>query len=212
MRPVASSAPVGFMALAVATLMLSSLQLGWLPQSERNPVALVLIAFAFPLQLLGCVFGFLARDTVVGTGMGILSATWLSTAVVTLTSPPGTTTTPTLGVLMLAVAVGLLVPAAGAATGKPLAAVVLAAASVRFGLTAGYELTGAPQWAAVSGAAGVVLCAIALYGSLALLIEDVLKRPVLPVFRRGAGRASMRGNLHEQLSTIESEAGVRRQL
>ncbi|MDT0301424.1 acetate uptake transporter family protein [Streptomonospora wellingtoniae] len=212
LRPIASPAPVGFMALAVATLMLSSLQLGWLPASERDHVSLVLIAFAFPLQLLGCVFGFLGRDIVVGTGMGILGGTWLSTAVVSLTSPPGVIAVPTLGVLMLAASVGLLVPAAGAATGKLLAAAVLLAASARFALTAGYELTGAPIWATVSGTAGVALSVLALYGALALLIEDISKRTVLPVFRRGDSRASMGGNLRAQLGSIEREAGVREQL
>ncbi|QBI55538.1 GPR1/FUN34/YaaH family transporter [Streptomonospora litoralis] len=212
LRPIANPMPVGFMALAVATLMLSALQLGWLPVSERDHVCMVLIAFAFPLQLLGSILGFLGRDIGVGTGMGMLGGTWLATAVVTLSCPAGVSTSPTLGVLMLAVAVGLLVPAAGAATGKLLAAAILLAASVRFALTAGYELTGAPLWGTVSGAAGVVLCVLALYGALALLIEDVGKRTVLPVFRRGAGRASMAGNLRDQLGSIERESGVREQL
>ncbi|GAA4899552.1 GPR1/FUN34/YaaH family transporter [Streptomonospora salina] len=212
LRPIASPAPVGFMALAVATLMLSALQLGWLPASERDHVSLVLIAFAFPLQLLGCIFGFLDRDIVVGTAMGILGGTWLSTAVVSLTSPPGVISIPTLGVLMLAVSVGLLVPAVGAATGKLLAAAVLLGASARFALTAGYELTGTPLWATVSGVAGLVLFVLALYGSLALLVEDISKRTILPVLRRGGSRASMRGNLREQAATIEREAGVREQL
>jgi uncharacterized protein len=34
-------------------------------------------------------FGYLGRDVVAGTGMGILSGTWLSVGLVTLTSPAG---------------------------------------------------------------------------------------------------------------------------
>ncbi|WP_169775345.1 GPR1/FUN34/YaaH family transporter [Streptomonospora alba] len=212
LRPIASPVPVGFVALAVATLMLSALQLGWLPDSERDHVSMVLITFAFPLQMLGCIFGFLGRDVVVGTAMGILGGTWLATAVVSLNSPPGVATTPTLGVLMLAVSVGLLVAAVGAAKGKLLAAAVLLTASARFALTGGYELAGTPLWATISGLAGVLLCVLAFYGALALLIEDISKRTILPVLRRGDGRASMRGNLGDQTSTIEREAGVREQL
>ncbi|QBI55539.1 GPR1/FUN34/YaaH family transporter [Streptomonospora litoralis] len=212
LNPIANPKPMGFMALAIATLMLSALQLGWLPDSERNNVAIILITFSFPLQALGAVFGFLARDVVVGTGMAMLGGTWLSTAVVSLNQPPGAQTTSTLGVLMLAVALGLLVPAAGAATGKLIAAAILGGSAVRFALTAVYELTGSPIWGTVAGVGGVLLCVLALYGALALLIEDVRKRTVIPVLRRGAGRVSMNGNLKDQLRSIEREGGIREQL
>jgi uncharacterized protein len=36
-------------------------------------VALILIAFVFPLQLVASILGFLARDVVAGTGMGVLA-------------------------------------------------------------------------------------------------------------------------------------------
>jgi uncharacterized protein len=45
----------------------------------------------FPLQLLASILGFLARDVVAGTGMGLLAGTWLSVALVTLESAPGST-------------------------------------------------------------------------------------------------------------------------
>jgi hypothetical protein len=38
----------------------------------------VVVAFVAPLQLIASLFGFLARDAIAGTGMGILAGTWLS--------------------------------------------------------------------------------------------------------------------------------------
>jgi succinate-acetate transporter protein len=78
LRPLANPLPLGFLALAGATLLVSGLQLEWLQPSDGMDVALILTAFVFPLQLVASVFGFLARDVVAGTGMGILAGTWLA--------------------------------------------------------------------------------------------------------------------------------------
>jgi hypothetical protein len=58
-------------------LLVSGLQLGWLSVSEGEQVSLILLAFVVPLQLITAVFGYLARDVIAGTGMGILAGTWL---------------------------------------------------------------------------------------------------------------------------------------
>src|SRR4051812_44840355 len=89
LRPIGNPLPLGFLALAGATLLVSGLQLDWLAKSQGQDVALILIAFVFPLQLVSSVFGYLARDVVAGTAMGILAGTWLSVALVMLTSEPG---------------------------------------------------------------------------------------------------------------------------
>jgi succinate-acetate transporter protein len=91
LRPIGNPLPLGFLALGGATLLVSGLQLGWLEPADGKNVALVLIAFAFPLQLVTSLFGFLGRDVVAGTGMGVLSGTWLATGLIMLTSPPGAT-------------------------------------------------------------------------------------------------------------------------
>jgi succinate-acetate transporter protein len=70
LRPIGNPLPLGLLALAAATLLVSGLQLGWLQPTEGSDVALILIAFVFPLQLLVAVFGYLGRDVVAGTGMG----------------------------------------------------------------------------------------------------------------------------------------------
>ena len=75
LRPVGNPLPLGFLALAGGTLLVSGLQLDWLKPTDGQDVALILIAFVFPLQLLASVFGYLARDVVAGTGMGLLAGT-----------------------------------------------------------------------------------------------------------------------------------------
>src|SRR5204863_4110960 len=91
LRPIGNPLPLGFLALAAATLLVSGLQLAWLAPSDGQAVALILIAFVFPLQLLSSIFGYLGRDVVAGTGMAVLAGSWLSIALVMLTSPAGST-------------------------------------------------------------------------------------------------------------------------
>jgi uncharacterized protein len=131
LRPIGNPLPLGFLALAGATLLVSGLQLGWLSESEGRNVALILIAFVFPLQLVTALFGYLGRDVVAGTGMGILCGTWLSVGLVTLTSPAGSTSD-ALGLFLLLAAVAMLVPASAAASGKLVAVAVLGTTALRF--------------------------------------------------------------------------------
>ncbi len=103
--------------------MLSGLQLGWVPISETHQVAMVILVFAVPLQLLASVFGFLARDSVGGTGMGLLAGCRLVTGTVLVGSRPGSTS-PTLGLLLFFAAAAIMVPTAAASLGKVAAAFV----------------------------------------------------------------------------------------
>ncbi len=211
LRPIGNPLPLGFLALAAATLLVSGLQLGWLAPAEGQDVALILIAFVFPLQLTSSIFGFLGRDVAAGTGMGILAGTWLSVGLITLTSPPGSTSD-ALGLFLLIAAAAMLVPAAAAGLGKLAALAVLATTALRFGVTGLYQLTASPAWEDIAGIAGLVLCALAVYAALAMALEDARRETLLPLLRRGAGRASLEGGFDEQLSRLEREAGVREQL
>lgn len=211
LRPLANPLPLGFLALGAGTLVVAGLQLEWVARTEGHSVALILLAFVFPLQFLASVFGFLARDVVAGTGMGILSATWLSIALVTVDAPPGSTSG-ALGLLLLFVGVALLVPASVATVGKLLPAAVLTLAAARFATTGVYQLDGSGTWKDVSAVIGLALCALAVYAALAMAWEDARRRTVLPVLRVGRGRESLDGNLADQLRQLESEAGVREQL
>ena len=71
LRPIATPFPLGFGALAAASLLAAGSELGWFAPSDRPIVAVVLIGFSFPLQILASVFGFLGRDTAAATGFGI---------------------------------------------------------------------------------------------------------------------------------------------
>jgi succinate-acetate transporter protein len=211
LRPIGNPLPLGFLALAAATLLVSGLQLGWLKPSDGKAVALILIAFVFPLQLLTSTFGYLARDVVAGTGMGVLAGSWLSVALVQLTSAPGSTSD-ALGLFLLISAVAMLVSAAAATTGKRVPAAVLATTALRFAVTGAYQLTASPTWKHAAGIVGLVLCALAVYAALAMALEDAKRDTVLPLGRRGAGRRSLHGGLDAQREGVEHEAGVREQL
>jgi uncharacterized protein len=211
LRPIGNPLPLGFLALAGGTLLVSGLQLGWLEPKDGQHVALILLAFVFPLQLVASIFGFLGRDVVAGTGMGVLAGTWLSISLVQLTSPPGSTSDP-LGMLLLLSATAMLVPAAASSMGKLVPALVLVTTAVRFATTGLYELTASSAWQDAAGVVGLVLCGLALYAALAMVLEDAKRQTILPLGRRGLGADSIGGNLDEQLRRIEREAGVREQL
>jgi succinate-acetate transporter protein len=211
LRPIANPLPLGFIALAAATLLISGLQLGWLGIDQGQSVALILIAFVFPLQLLVSVLAYLARDIVAGTGMGILAGTWLSVALVAITSTPGSTSD-ALGLFLLLAAAAMVIPATAAAGGKLVPAAVLTLSAVRFLTTGVAQLAGGGSWEDAAGVVGLALCALALYAALALLIEDARRTTVLPLGRHGLGRAALADGFDRQLDRIEHEAGVREQL
>lgn len=211
LRPLGNPLPLGFLALAGGTFVVGGLQLGWIDAAEGNNVALALIAFVVPLQLIAAVLGYLARDVVAGTGMGLLAGTWLTVGLVLFRSPPGATSD-ALGLLLLVAGVAICVPAAGAVAGKLVPAAVLLTTAIRFVVTGVFELTEDAAWETAAGVVGVVLAVLALYAAAAMLLEDLRRATVLPVLRRGEGRTSIAGNLQEQVAKLEREAGVREQL
>ena len=150
LRPIASPLPLGFLALSAATTLVSGLQLGWLGVDQGKPVALILIAFVVPLQVVASILGFFARDGAAGTGMGILAGTWLSVGLVTLAGRPGATSD-ALGLLLLVASVAMLVPASAALRGKLVPAAVLCTTSLRFLLTGLSQLTASGTWADAAG-------------------------------------------------------------
>jgi uncharacterized protein len=177
----------------------AGLQLGWLKPAEGHDVALILLAFVFPLQLVTSVFGYLGRDVVAGTGMGLLAGIWLSIALVMLGAPAGSTSD-ALGLFLLIGAVAMAVPASTASIAKLIPAAVMAGAALRFATTGLYELTASGTWEDVAGIVGLALCAIAVYAALALALEDARGKTVLPLGRRDVRRASMRpAGVREQL-------------
>lgn len=179
----ATPLPLGFLALAVGTLLLAGLQLGWVEQAEGDRVALMILAFVVPLQGLASILGFLTGDVGVGTGMGILSGTWAATALVTLDLPSGGTSD-ALGLFLVTAGATLLIPATVAASQALVPAAVMATAAVRFGLTGIAELTGSVAWRDAAGVVGVILAGLAVYAAAALALEAAAGHAVLPVLRR----------------------------
>ena len=211
LRPIASPLTLAFLALAVGTFILAGLQLSWIAPAQSRDIGLGLIVFVFPLQAVSSVFGFLARDSIAGTGTGLLSGTWLAIGVITFTSPPGHTSG-ALGLLLIGAAAALLVPATVGAATKPLASLVIVGVAVRFFLTAGYELSSAAAWKYAAATEGLLLAVLALYAGLAFELEDNRLHTVLPTFRRGTGRRAIAGSLDDELAGLHREAGVRKQL
>jgi succinate-acetate transporter protein len=204
LRPVATPFPLGFLALVLATTVFSAVQLGWIAPDQGRVAAITAVAATVPLQFAVAVMGFLARDPVAVTGMGLLAGTWAVVGLVTLTAVPGTVS-PGLGVLLLTAGIGMLVPAAGAVSSKIAPALVMALAGCRFAVTGVYQLDGSAAWKAAAGWTGLVLAVVALYTALALQLEGGGERTVLPVGRRGAGRLP-------EAPELLREPGVRAQL
>jgi hypothetical protein len=71
LRPLAGSLALGFVGLSMATITVTALQLGWIPTAQQHEVAIALLAFVVPIQGIASIFGFLGRDGVAATGMGI---------------------------------------------------------------------------------------------------------------------------------------------
>jgi uncharacterized protein len=211
LRPLASSLPTGFLAFAVGTVLLSALELQWVPAAEGHSLMVMALAFVVPLEILAAVLAFLARDVGAATGLAILGSAWAATSITVLSLPAGGTS-PALGIFLLTIAAVMLVLCVGALAAKPLFGVLLLIGAARFAITGAFQL-GAGAWAeTAAGWIGVPLAGFAIYGGLALLLEDSRQRTVLPLGRRGRARTSVEGTLEHQLELAEREAGVRRQL
>lgn len=185
-RP-ATSLPLGFLALLVATLSFAVLQLEWVTPDDGRALAIGALALTVPLQLVASVEGFAAGDPVVGTGMGLLAGTWASVGVVTVTSRAGSTSDG-LGVVLLGGACALLVPATASAVGpsaKRVATLVIGLSAVRFAVTGVAQLAGTPAWLHAAGWVGLALAALSLYAALAFALEASAGRVVLPTGRSG---------------------------
>lgn len=212
LRPVASSLPLGFLAFGTGTILLTALELQWVPLAQGSTLMVMVLAFVAPLELLAGVLAFLARDSGAATALSLLGAAWTATALTVLRSPPGATST-SLGIFLLTLAAMMVVLSAAALRSKPLFGVLLMAGASRFVLTGLYQAgIGGTTLGQAAGWTGVPLVAFSIYGGLALLLEDGAQRTVLPLGRRGRARTSIEGSLSHQIEQAESEPGIRRQL
>jgi uncharacterized protein len=203
--------PLGLFGLAAASFVSAGLDLRWVVPSQRLFVGVVLLAFPVALQLVASVLSFLSRDGVAGSGLGVLSTTWLALGAVYVISPPSSTSV-ALGLLLLISCAALVLSGLAAGLTKFVPAAVFVVSGARFGLAGIHELTAGVSWQTAAGWVGVGLTALALYTAFALEVEGSLGRTVLPLLRRGPGRITMGGSLDDQLEGVEAEAGVRKVL
>jgi hypothetical protein len=171
----------------------------------------MVLAFVVPLEGLAAILAFLSRDTGAATGLAMLGCAWAATAVTVRSLPPAGTSA-ALGIFLTTVAAMMIILGAAALTSKPLFGVLLLIGSTRFAITGVFQLGGPKSLELAAGWMGVPLAVFALYGGLALLLEDGQQRTVLPLGRRGRARTSLEGSLAHQIEQAEREAGVRRQL
>lgn len=211
LRPIASSLPLGFFAFTVGTVLLTTLELQWAPVTDTKQLMILVLAFVVPMEAISGLFAFLARDSGAATGLTTLAAAWTATAITVAGGKPGTLSLP-LAVFLLTLTALMLVMAVASLTGKPLFGLLLAIGACRFALTGVYEVTGTTAVEHAAGWLGLPLAAFALYGGLALLLEEGAQRMVLPIGRRGRARTSLEGSFAHQIRQAEQEAGVRRQL
>jgi succinate-acetate transporter protein len=210
LRPVATPLPLGFLALALATTVFAALQLGWIPPEQGRVAAITALVATVPLQFTASVVGFLARDPVAATGMGVLTGTWATVGLTTLTSAPGSTSAG-LGVLLVTAGLAMFVPAVSGLA-KLAAAAVMSLAGVRFIVTGIYQFQGAGPWQSAAGWVGLALAAVAFYAALALELEGSHRRTILPVGRRGPAEDAVRGVGSLAPHDLAREPGVRPQL
>lgn len=208
LRPVGNPMSLGFFATAAATLTLAAMQLGWFSSSESTDVALVLIGFAFPLQMVATIFAFLARDGAAAEGLGLSAGGWLVIGLVTTTSAPGATSD-ALGFFLLAVGCCLVVSSVASVSSKTIAAAVIAGTGLRFVATAVYELAGSGGWESLAGILGVVLFALAFYAGLAMTLDDARQGEAPLPLGRSRSAEPVQTNPAEG---VERESGVRPKL
>ena len=167
---------------------------------------MVLVAVPFVLQLLACVFCYLARDGATGAAVGVLSTTWLGIGVLHLITG-GTGRGGALGLLLLAAGFALTVSATSVSRANRLAGLVFLLAALRFALAGIYNAGGSHTWDHVAAVVGLVVSGAAAYAVLAFELEGQQRRPVLPTFRHGRGRVSAESS--DALEAIMREPGVR---
>lgn len=208
LRPIGSPLTLAMAGLAIASFVESGLDLGWISTGQTAYVGLIMLAVPFVLQIIACIFCYLARDASAATSVGILATGWLAFGLIQIVAPPSHPTGG-LGLLLLAVAGLLVCSSLAVGLAKPLPAAVFLLAAVRFVLAGIYHLNSNGSVQDAAGVVGLVVTGLAAYCALAFELEGQMRQPVLPTFRRGSGETAISGGLAEQVAEVANEAGVR---
>ncbi|MGI4852964.1 MAG: hypothetical protein ACRYF4_02810 [Janthinobacterium lividum] len=210
LRPYASSIPLAAFAFGVGNALYSAYLLQWIPASESALLAIILLAFVAPLELVPSIMAFVTRDGGGATSYAIFGAVWIVQGLgLWMHAPPQSRTT---GIFLLCLALCLCLLAAVTLRGKPLLGVVLVVAVVRTCGAAAIALHASPLLSTLTGYVGLLLAALAFYSGFAFLEEDITGSLSALTFRTGEAKAAMEGSLEDQMELLEREAGVRKQL
>jgi succinate-acetate transporter protein len=209
LRPIGSPLTIGMSGLAIASLVQSGFDLKWVAASQTHDVGLILISVPFVLQVIACIFSYLARDGAAGAALGVLSGTWLGMGLIHISAAPGSRSG-AMGLLLLAAGAMLLLTACAVWRNKPLPGTIFLLAGTRFVLSGIYELGATGVWRHAAGIVGLVILGLAGYAVLAFELEGEAHHPVLPTFRRAAGREAVEADVAGvQIDGLADEPGVR---
>ena len=216
LTPYASALPLASFAFGTGNVLYAAFLFGWIPASESLLLALMLLAFVAPLELLPSVMAFLSRDAGGATAFAIFGASWIVQGLQLLVFGPPTHASPATGLFLACLALALAILAGITFPGKPLLGGLLVVAVARTTTAAITDvkpsLGASAHLTHVTGSLGLVLAALAFYAAVAFLEEDVTGRLSPRTCRPGAAKAAMEGKLEDQLSQLTREAGVRKQL
>jgi uncharacterized protein len=210
-RPLATPLPLGLYSFGIGMLMLAAQSAGWVPVEQSKDVGLIVATFVFPLESAAAIFAFLARDALAATVLGLFSTSWLTIGLTLILGPPGSQTA-ALGFYLVGFAAAVGTLGVLGLSGKPLLSLILALSTARAIIDAIYQFSGTIGIERAAGYVAAAIAAAAWYAGTAMVLEDVKQVTVLPVFRRGASRTAIDGELADQLGGLDSEAGVRRPL
>ncbi|MFB7596817.1 hypothetical protein [Streptomyces sp. NPDC056160] len=189
-RPYGNPLPLGFFAFGIGMVLLAGIGLGLVTGDQVRPAGILLAVFVFPLEFLAAVMAFLSRDTAAAAALGLFATSWAALGVLHVVAPAQDRSV-TVGMYLSAFALMLMPLAVTGFLGKTLLGAVLTVSALRAALAAAYQL-GAPRAVELAdAAAALLLVALALYAGTAFLLEDLHRRTVLPIRRRGAARRAM---------------------
>ena len=208
-RPYASSLPLGAFAFGIGNTLLAAFAMHWIPMSEKNTLAVILLAFVAPLELIPCVLAFLARDSGGATAMGIFAAGWTVQGIQLILTANASQPSVCTGVFLFLLALCLAVLAFVTISGKPVVGVLLVVAILRsigaalgqFGIHGSLDI--------VTAVLDAVVGLLAFYCGFAYLVEDAKGKLIPWTVRRDDAKVALDGTFGDQMKHIEHEAGVR---
>ncbi len=209
-RPYASALPLGCFSFAVGNALYSASLLHWIPSDETRLLAIMLLGFVAPLELIACAMAFLSRDAGAATAMGIFAAAWVVQGVQLILFGPALN--PATGILLALLAICLAMLTGVTFRSKPLIGVLMTAATLRSAGAAAMEFGGGRPFTIAAAGFGFAVTLAAFYVGFVFLLEDVQGSLHPLTGRIGAAREAMTGSLENQVGHIENEAGVRGQL